>query len=343
MNCPACGSGFAPGDEFCGACGTPLGGGSAPVTRSEQRLPPLRPPGSNLPPPQAESAQTWTALPHVAGPEDNPILGEAMPNEQYTGLRMVYEQSAEVLDPISSRKFFWSMLWHWLRWTETGVIVTGVLFLLGIRSPGLLGFLWLAWFVGYCFLPVRTPISEWKFMVDGQGAAAEQAFEHIAWVFRQRETPVSRLKVGRVRLGLRKSRDFLQCRLGDFQGYISCFAFGRDLYIGWTFWWRLSTVRYWLLRIQRAFQGMTMRNSELHWILRYDNAKALREVIHGAAREGVDAASGAIAFQGSGTIGTDIAVDTVAPREGMEGLASRFDPTSRGEAPTSPRPGAPGS
>lgn len=284
-----------------------------------------------------------TAAPRSVPPGDSPVLGEAVPNEQYTGLRLVYERSAEGLDPISSGRFVMAMLWHWARWFEMGILVTVVLFFLGLRSPGLLATLWLLWFVGYSFLPVRVSISEWKFMVDGQGGAADQAFEHIAWVFRQRETPVSRLSVGRVRLGRGISRDFLQCRLGDFQGYVSCFPFGRDLYIGWTFWWRLSTVRYWLLRIQRAFQGMTMRNSDLHWVLRYDNAKALREVIHGAAREGVDAASGEIAFQGVGTIGTDIAVDTVAPREGMDGLASRFQPPSWGEETTPPGPGAPGS
>jgi hypothetical protein len=266
-----------------------------------------------------------------------------VPNDQYQGLRLVYrEDSVEALDPVTSRRFWMELAFHWAICLGTGVAATVVLFIVGVRSPGVLGGLWLLLIVSYSFIPVWASISEWKFMVDGKAAASEQAFEHIAWVIRERETPVSRLHVGRVRLGPGASRDYLRCRLGVFQGVVSCFPFGQDLFVGWTFWWRMSTAKYWLLVIQRMFQSYTLRQSGLHWILRYDRAKALREAIHSAARQGVDAASGEIEFRGSGTIGTDIPIDTEDAREGRPQWISNGPPTPWREEPGSSRPEAHG-
>ncbi len=289
---------------FCGECGARLDADAAPVAVAS---PPPRPP-----------------LP-TAGDQ---VLGRAAPNDHYLGLRLTYrEDSAEALDPVTSWRLWAELSLHWAVCLGIGVVVTVVLAVLGIRSPGALGLLWLLLIVSYAFIPVWASISEWKFMVDDRAEVAEQAFEHIAWVLRERETPISRLRVGRVRLGQGASRDYLHCRLGVFQGVVSCFPFGRDLYVGWTFWWRLSTVRFWMLVVQRMFHAYTLRSSGLHWVLRYDRAKALREVIHSAARQGVDAASGGIEFQGAGTIGTDIPIETEEPREGWQQWVSSGPPT----------------
>jgi hypothetical protein len=208
-------------------------------------------------------------------------------------------------------RFTKALFFHWFIAWGLSFLVLLALGLVGVRSPGTLGTLWLLTLVAFSFIPVLASISEWKFMVDRKGAAAPETFAHIAWVMRQRETPVDRLDVRRVRLGRQASRDYLYAQLRPFRAYVSCFAFGHDLYIGWTFWWRLSTVRWWLLIFQRLFQTVSLRGSEIHNVHRYDNAKALREAIHSATREGVDAASGAIAFKGSGTIGTDIPIETI--------------------------------
>ncbi len=304
-------------------------------TRVPLKPPPVQPPRVSG---SVDGAPAAASLPGL--PADTPVLGQAVPNDQYMGLRLVYgDGPAESLDPVSSVRFLAQLSSHWFFCFAAGFFFTFVLFVVGIRSPGALGLLWLLWIVAFSFIPVRASISEWKFMVDGKAAASGQAFEHITWVIRQRQTPVSRISVGRVKLGRGATRDYLNCRLGVFQGYVSCFPFGHDLYLGWTFWWRLSTARFWLLVIQRWFHGLTLRNSELHWILRYDEAKALREAIHSAARQGVDAASGQVSFQGEGTIGTDIPIDIVGPREGMDGLASAGLPESwSGADPARPGP-----
>jgi len=249
-------------------------------------------------------------------PADSPVLGESTPNAHYTGMRLLYKDGeAESLDPLNWQ-FAKALLFHWFIAWGLSFAAIFVLLLLGVRSPGALGSLWLLILIGFAFVPVLASISEWKFMVDGKAAASTETFAHIAWVMNQRQTPIDKLDVRRVRLGRQVSRDYLYAGLRPFRAYVSCFPFGSDLYIGWTFWWRLSTVRWLMLIVQRLFQTVTLRGSEIHDVHRYDNAKALREAIHSATREGVDAATGAVAFKGSGTIGTEIPIETVELSEG---------------------------
>ena len=112
---------------------------------------------------------------------------------------------------------------------------------------------------------------------------------------------------------------------GIFCGYVVSLPYGRDLYVGWTYWWRLSAVRWLWTALTRAYQHLTFRGSQLHAVHRYDSAKALREAIHGAARQGLDAATGVVEFQGAGTIGSQLKIEPVglagtlvlaAPRSG---------------------------
>jgi hypothetical protein len=354
--CAACGAEVSSDDVFCGECGKRLDQGADATQAHEVEAPaqrraptpavqeppvttpeppptpptPVKPPPPTLPtvkaspPPARSDREPRPAVTLPRPPADSPLLGKAVPNEQYLGMRLTYaEGEAESLDPLGL-EFMKALFMHWVQWFFTTSLALAILLVLGVRSSGVLGWTMLILVVVFLFLPVWVSISEWKFMVDGQAVAAPQAFEHIAWVFQRRETPVERLRVQRLKLSGEASRDYLYAHLGIFRGYISCFAFGQDLYIGWIFWWRLSTVRWWLLSLQRMYQRATLRGSELHTIHRYDNAKAMREALHGSAREGVDAASGAVSFQGSGTIGTDIPIDTVGlPREGLQRQPSR--------------------
>lgn len=164
--------------------------------------------------------------------------------------------------------------------------------------------------------PVWVPISEWKFMLDGKGEIANAAFEHSASAFRRRGTPVTP-RVQRILLGRDASRDYLYVQDGIFRGYLVAFPYGRDLYVGWTYWWRLSTVHWLWIGLTRIYHHLTLRGSQLHAIHRYDGAKALREAIHSAAREGLDAASGLVAFEGRGTVGSDLRVEEIGQARGV--------------------------
>ncbi len=93
-----------------------------------------------------------------------------------------------------------------------------------------------------------------------------------------------------------------------FYGYVACFPYGHDLYIGWTFWVRISPFRYLCMFVARIWQSLVNRGSDLYTSLRYDTARAMRETIHSATREGVDVAVGRVEAQGHGIIGTAVPV-----------------------------------
>jgi len=278
----------------------------------------LDPPSRPVPPPSSQAVHNPYPPPGDATPgtvpspstDDNALLGEAAPNQQYLGGRLTYTQGeAESLDPLSPRFFarlivqafvFATIFW-------IGLVILGILF----RADGKVVYgLWtLAVGLTFWLSPVWTSVSEWKLMIDDKATAYTAAFEHIAWVFRRRQTPVQMLSVKRISLGA-ASRDYLYAQDGIFRAYIACFPYGQDLYIGWTLWWRISPLGWCWTVFMRTWQTLTLRGSELHNIHRYDFGKAMREAVHSAAREGVDAAIGKVSFQGTGTIGSEIPIET---------------------------------
>jgi len=106
------------------------------------------------------------------------------------------------------------------------------------------------------------------------------------------------------------SRDVLEVRQGTFYGLVSCFASGNDLYIGWTFWLYLSPARWLLIWLRRLLWEIRFRGHAIYVSLQFDRAKALREALHSASREGVDVAAGQVAAQGQGTVGSLVPVVT---------------------------------
>jgi hypothetical protein len=166
-------------------------------------------------------------------------------------------------------------------------------------------------------------------MVDDKAEIAPTAFEHITWAFHRRQSPVSSLRVKRLGQGHAR-RDYLQVRDRVFTGYVSCFPYGGDLFIGWTLWWNLSPFRWCLIAAGRLWQMLTMRGTYVHVLARYENGKALREALHGAAREGIDVASGTIAAQGYGTIGSEIPVELVAAPAELPGFIARAETAPAG-------------
>jgi hypothetical protein len=159
----------------------------------------------------------------------------------------------------------------------------------------------------FWFLKVPIQLSEWKITVDGKGMAAPTVFGHIAAVLYERRAPIAPMRAQRFKLPS-APRDYLELNSGIFYGYVACFAYGRDLYIGWTYWSRLSPIRYVFMFLARLWQSLFNRGSDLYVSLRYDSARALRETIHSATREGVDVAVGRLEAQGQGIIGSAIPV-----------------------------------
>ena len=253
-------------------------------------------------------------------------VGQATPNSTYIGLRLQYDKVPEPsFDPLESVRFFKQLFWRWVAYfilLAIGAVVAGIFFavvgtVIGFPRAltlysicgGLSGLV--VWCV-YLLIPLPVLLSEWKFSVDGKGAAAPVAFEHIAWTLGQRETPLDSVQVRRLRLPGTGVRDYLELRHGMFWGYIACFPYGRDLYVGWTFYFRLSPLRWVFMFLGRLWQTLLNRHTDLYVTLRYDSARAMREAMHGAAREGLDVAIGQLVPQGHGIIGGQVSVTDTA-------------------------------
>jgi hypothetical protein len=318
-NCSACGAEPAPGDAFCQVCGTALKVAVPAAT--------MMPPIPTVPVHEIggdgnghEQDQRSTVSIAAAGAADQ-LIGRSQPNQTYLGNRLLYEPG-ESFDPLSGA-FLKAMLIEalivWFASVALAIVPTlffvigsangsGALRVLGglgllVAGPGLWIYFW--------FHRIPVIASEWKFLIDDQSGVADQVFTHVTWALSRRRTPVAKMKVRRLSQPRGRKRDYLELRDGIFTGFISSFAYGEDLYIGWTMWWRLSPFRWVLVFLGRLYLTLTGRGSQLHIIHRYEQAKAMREAMHSAAREGVDAAAGVVAYQGAGTIGSEVEVEVV--------------------------------
>jgi hypothetical protein len=259
----------------------------------------------------------------LSGPMPTAAAGQRTPNAQYLGLRLVYDKVPEgSFDPLGNPRLLVQFARHFLQYVVlffvggfVTVIVLLFLYLVGlpvgvVATLGTVGAVLTAIVLGclYWLLPVPALLSEWKFSVDDKGAAAPVSFEHIAWAVRRRETPLDLLQVRHLKLAGGQSRDYLELRRGLFTGFISCFAYGQDLYVGWTFYLRISPLRYLLMALARVWQTLKRQGTDLYVTLRFDYARAMREAMHSVAREGVDVAIGQLRPQGQGIIGEAVKV-----------------------------------
>jgi hypothetical protein len=326
--CGSCGLPIVPGDAFCGNCGqqvaaaASLSGASttigvpAPAATTVPEVVAPRVPASAPGP----SGSGWQAYqPPIAA---DAAVGQRTQNEHYLGQRLLYDKEPEgSFDPIGNprllRQFAVHALLYFVVYMTSAVAAFVVLLVLGlIVGLGIAATLWVIGAVVFAILflclywliPVPTQLSEWKFFVDDKASVAPVTFDHIAWALQQRQTPLDLVQVRRLQLAGAEARDYLELRRNLFSGFISCFAYGQDLYIGWTFWLRVSPARVLLMSIARLWQTLMRRGTDLYVSLRYDYARAMREAMHSVAREGVDVAIGQARPQGQGIIGATVQV-----------------------------------
>ena len=226
--CGQCGAQGNPDDRFCGSCGAarPVAENLAPVADVLASSPPT-PPVTNTvvtepaPPVKAQAPPVRAAVrppkvqspaAAVLGPDRDHLIGEAVPNTTYVGLRLQYEKPPEpTFDPAFSpallKEIFRYALIFWAIWFVAGFVLFWFFLLVTIvtKSPAVIGVYvfgaaisGLALFLVWLLRPLPTKLSEWKFSVDDKGAAGTTAFEHITWAFRRRETPVGSLRIRRI-------------------------------------------------------------------------------------------------------------------------------------------------
>lgn len=247
-------------------------------------------------------------------PSPVPEAAHAAPVPAPAPRRAAYERTVEHLDPLAA-PYAAAAARQAIVYTLVAAIFGTLVFVIAGTGSGagtVVGFAWIGAFVAYLLMRIPVSLSEWKTLLDGRGAHAQEAFGHVAHVLRQRQIPVDSIGVRQLSQPGHPRRDYLQVRHGILTGYVTCFPYGTDLYIGWTLWWRFSPLHYALMLAGRRWQIWTGRGTELHLLYRFDVAKAMREAIHAATSEAVDAVNDLLPLQ---PLPSNLPVEVVEPKQ----------------------------
>jgi hypothetical protein len=145
--------------------------------------------------------------------------------------------------------------------------------------------------IPFWLIPVPALLADWSMVMKQSSEATQTAFEHINSAFQAHGTPVDSLRARAISRPAEGDREYLELRRDHFSGYISCFAYGQDLYLGWTFWLHMSPLRLLMVIIGRNIQDLTSRGDGIHRSLRFESTRALVAAMHQATLAGIDAAS----------------------------------------------------
>jgi hypothetical protein len=275
---------------------------------------PWAPRASTIAPPQAP---TPDAAPGDLRVERLPGIAPALSDEVYVGTRLRYgpvdTNIAGLVDGRLLRSVIVRAVAFWavcmavaVAFAMPFVVVGSFLKVASVTVPlaGLAS--WLAF-----LFPLRVPVSEWHWVVEGRGTAGRTAHAEILRAFRERQTPAT-IEVRRAVQGKQHVREYLRAHQGRFVANVSAFGYGEDLYVGWTMWWEvLPPVALWDFARQAA-ASLFSTGAVYFGVFRADQAKAFREVVHSATREGVDAAFREDAVPDAATtFGAGVIVDSV--------------------------------
>lgn len=313
--CINCGETLAADDVFCGNCGASVPPAAPP--RVPAQAPPVPAQASGDP------ARLASPLSDPGGPgfgrdrvravdgglgrPSDPLPGpprEVVRHEDRRLARTTISGQAN-LDPLYNTRFQLQLLRQAAVFAGlyllagTALLILSVLLLVGGGGLGALKFVEIldgltsiSLAVLFWLLPVPALLAQWSLLLDHKAQAAGTAFEHVTSAFEGHETPLGSIRVKTLRPPGEGRRDYLELHRDDFSGYISCFPHGRDLYVGWTFWIRMSPLRLVLMFIGRRIQNMTGRGDDIHQTLRFESTRAMVAAMHGAVLEGIDNAAG---------------------------------------------------
>jgi hypothetical protein len=178
-------------------------------------------------------------------------------------------------------------------------LVLSVLIALARGSVGLLGFApaiviisAIVVFVVFWVLPVPALLGEWHRLLTFRAPLAAPTLSYIQQALDRHHTPYDSLDPRPITPPGEGRKLYLELRRGLFAGYISSFAHGDDLYIGWTFWIYVSPLRALMMRLGRKVQDYTGRGNDIYQTLRFESTQATINAIAACTIEGVEFAAG---------------------------------------------------
>jgi len=143
----------------------------------------------------------------------------------------------------------------------------------------------------FWLVPVPALLSQRSKLLGNEADAADLVYQHVVAAFDRHQTPLDVLQEKPLHPPGEVRRNYLELRSNYFTGYISCFAHGRDLYVGWTYWIRLSPLRWMLMHIGRRIQEYNGCGSNVYQTLRFESARATVAALQSAVQEGTASAT----------------------------------------------------
>jgi len=144
----------------------------------------------------------------------------------------------------------------------------------------------------FILLPVPALLGEWHRLLTFRAPAAAPTLSFIKDALDRHHTPYDTLGPRPITPPGEGRKMYLELRRGCFAGYISCFAHGDDLYVGWTFWIYVSPLRAAILKLGRKVQDYTGRGNDIYQTLRYESTQATINAMHACTLEGLEFAKG---------------------------------------------------
>lgn len=145
-----------------------------------------------------------------------------------------------------------------------------------------------AFFVVVLLTKLAEPISEWRVLLADRAELVPAVYSQIAGTLRERQVPLGggarRIRTG---FGPMHHSNRLILTEGDFRVYVSVFSYGTSLYLGWLMWRSrrgATLIGQFLVGVVRGLAG---HNDPEMAMLRAERARAMREVVHAACREGL--------------------------------------------------------
>lgn len=287
----------------------PFGGSVPQERRGQEQRPEVGPSRSGGRPPAGDAARIRIDARGAAA--DGSGLASPAPFREITRIdanadqRLSYTETSNepTFDPLRNSRFGWQLARRFALFFVAGAlanILISLFFLLvalvtGDRSalnilPVLIPLIWVGLFVAYALMPVPALLTQWSRLLSFRADVADIAFEHIAEAMDNHDTPSDSFQPRTLLPPGEGIRKYLELRRGVFTGFISCFAHGRDLYVGWSFWIYMSPLRWVLMRVGRYVQDRSGRGNDMHQTLRYESTRATVAAMHACTLEGIDAA-----------------------------------------------------
>jgi hypothetical protein len=189
----------------------------------------------------------------------------------------------------------------------------------GLDGPFLLLMVgWLLSFIVFwlvlLLVRIQEPVAEWKTLIEGKAAAAESSYAAIYHSLSRRRIPVG-VTANRIRsdvLTAESVNNRLLITERTYIAYVSVFAFGTSLYVGWTMWRSRRGFTLVGQFVKDLVGGLLGRGGIVNQMLRTERVRAMREAVHSAVREGVDAAVAGINMPIAATFGYELPIESTS-------------------------------